>query len=741
MIKSFAISNRKVAALAGFALLLFLYLASRANVLLFHPAIELLFLIPTAACMYLAVARADRHQPRALPNGSLPETQQIMQADPDWERTFDAVPDLMAILGSDHRIRRVNQAMAATFGLQPQEMIGQRCFEFMHRTEHPIEACPLARTLADGRTHSEEIYEPTLDSYFLVSVVPLVDELGEIDGVVHIARDITAGKRAAQSLKESEERYRILFERADVLLFLYHLDQDGRPEPFIEVNEAACRILGYTREELRQVVLPDLCERREDENPCSMLNNFTGAWQRQVTLMLIAKNSMRILVEASASLFDLAGRPTVLAAARDVTERKVLELELQQYRHRLENLVQEKTAALIEMNEALRSEVQERTEVESILRKSEHHLRQLVEEFNGLLEAIPDTLVLIAPGLEVLWTNKAPDSGVRTDRRPPSHLSCFQLWGDHGAPCSDCPTLRSFSSGLPDTSQICTADGRTWEVRAFPIKDMEGGAVKVIETVTEITEKITLQAEAVRAAHLASLGELAAGVAHEINNPINGIINYAQLIANRIDKESREHDIAKRIIKEGDRIAVIVRSLLSFARAKKEEKKPTHIREILLDTLTLTDAQLRRDFIRLETRLPRQPLVVYANGSQLEQVFLNLINNARYALNQKYPEPDDNKRLEISGETINIAGREHVRLVFHDHGTGIAAAIQAKVMNPFFSDKPGGKGTGLGLSISHGIITDHGGKIAIDTAEGEYTRFIIDLPAGYPSMGQGPVTE
>ncbi|MDA8165205.1 MAG: PAS domain-containing protein [Desulfobacteraceae bacterium] len=715
------------------------------------------------SCVYLFFVRAWANRYRQsvgnLPAGTIPRQEAAVGTGPDsspdrqgdeegspaereWERTFDAVPDLIAILGPDRRLRRVNRAMAAKFRLHPREMIGRPCFEYMHRSDRPIANCPFCQVLADGQEHSAEIHDPEEDRNYQINVVPLSNDRGEIEGAVHVARDITSSRRAEQSRRESNERHRILFEQATDLLFLYHLDEEGRPEPFIEVNEATCKTLGYTREEMRQLSLPDLCEPNREGSSFPMAAQLSSGQGGLVTLMLVAKDGMRILVEARGHLAALQGRPVVLSVARDITQRKVLELELQRYQGQLESLVRQKTAQLTEVNESLRNEIQERTEVEKNLRERKQRLRQLSEELNGLLQAIPDTLVLLSPELEILWTNKTAAAGIGPDRRPPQGLSCHQLWGDHDGPCADCPTRRSFRSGLPESSQIRGTGGRAWEVRAFPIKDAAGKAVKVIETAADITEKITLQAEAIRAAHLASIGELAAGVAHEVNNPINGIINYAQLIANKMDRESREYDIARRIIKEGDRIAVIVRSLLSFARAKEEEKKPVHVREVLLDTLTLTEAQLRRDRIHLETRLPREPLVVLANGSQLEQVFLNLINNARYALNQKYPEPHEDKRLEISGEIVQLGGAAHVRLMFHDHGTGIPAGIRGRVMDPFFSDKPGEKGTGLGLSISHGIITDHHGKISIDTVEGESTTFIIDLPAvGKDSHHPPPQTD
>ncbi|MDA8214269.1 MAG: ATP-binding protein [Nitrospiraceae bacterium] len=245
----------------------------------------------------------------------------------------------------------------------------------------------------------------------------------------------------------------------------------------------------------------------------------------------------------------------------------------------------------------------------------------------------------------------------------------------------------------------------------------------------EIAERTRFELETIRAARLASLGELAAGVAHEINNPINGIINYAQILINKTDRQSSENEIAGRIMKEGDRIACIVKSLLSFARERKGEKVPVSIQEVLSDSLALTEAHLRKSGINLRVSgfdgLPE----VIANPQQIQQVFLNVINNARYALSQKYPDMHGNKVLEISGEEIRESGCPYVRVIFHDRGTGMPTDILDKVMDPFFTTKPRGIGTGLGLSISHGIISDHRGDLSIESAEGEYTKVIIDLPA------------
>ncbi|HBB69896.1 MAG TPA: hybrid sensor histidine kinase/response regulator, partial [Geobacter sulfurreducens] len=219
------------------------------------------------------------------------------------------------------------------------------------------------------------------------------------------------------------------------------------------------------------------------------------------------------------------------------------------------------------------------------------------------------------------------------------------------------------------------------------------------------------------------------GVAHEINNPINGIINYAQLLVNWLPSACKERDIAERIIREGDRVAGIVRGLLFFAREGMGARLPCNVADVLTDTLTLTEAQIRKDGITLKVGVPADLGRVRASHQQLQQVFLNIISNARYALNEKFRGFHSAKILEIRGERVLIDDRPYIRIGFNDTGTGIPEAIKDKVMTPFFSTKPTCKGTGLGLSISQNIIRDHDGNLSIESREGEFTLVSIDLPA------------
>jgi PAS domain S-box-containing protein len=250
------------------------------------------------------------------------------------------------------------------------------------------------------------------------------------------------------------------------------------------------------------------------------------------------------------------------------------------------------------------------------------------------------------------------------------------------------------------------------------------------EGIVCVSQDITMQTETMRAGHLASIGELAAGVAHEINNPVNSIINFAQIMVDEVKRgEITSDEIPARIIREGDRVATIVSSLLSFARENEKEKRAIDVREIIAEVLALTETQVLKDGINLTVDFPEELHKTLADFQQIEQVFLNLLNNARYALNQKHPNAHPRKNLIIHGIEETVDDALYVVVTFIDYGTGIPSAILDKIYNPFFSTKPSGIGTGLGLAISHGIITDHNGKLAFESKYGDYTKVAVRLPA------------
>jgi len=228
---------------------------------------------------------------------------------------------------------------------------------------------------------------------------------------------------------------------------------------------------------------------------------------------------------------------------------------------------------------------------------------------------------------------------------------------------------------------------------------------------------------------LESIGTLASGVAHEINNPINGIMNYAQLIHDRLDvTEVRLREFSAGIIHETKRVTEIVSNLLTFSRQDKIIHSPAKISDIVNDTLSLIRAVFRRDHITLEEDIPGDLPKIKCHSQQIQQVLMNLLTNARDALNERFPGSDPGKIIAIRAKLFEKEGRKWMRITVEDHGMGIPPEIRERIFDPFYTTKARNKGTGLGLSISMGIVQDHHGELTFECEEDQPTRFHLDLP-------------
>jgi PAS domain S-box-containing protein len=242
-------------------------------------------------------------------------------------------------------------------------------------------------------------------------------------------------------------------------------------------------------------------------------------------------------------------------------------------------------------------------------------------------------------------------------------------------------------------------------------------------------EREEMQRQLYQSSKLASIGELSAGVAHEINNPLNGIINFAQLLKDEERPRSEfEEQMIDGIIGEGERIARIVRGLLTFARADTHEVSKVHFADSIQTSIALFGRQFEKDGITVEIDLEPDLPLVRADGSRLRQIVVNMISNAYHALKAKPDNSVERKLFRISARRAGANG-ETVRVEFYDNGIGIKGDDVGKVFDPFFTTRRETGGTGLGLSVSFGIIRDFGGTINVESEEGKFTRFIIELAA------------
>lgn len=358
------------------------------------------------------------------------------------------------------------------------------------------------------------------------------------------------------------------------------------------------------------------------------------------------------------------------------------------------------------------------------LKEIEEQLRTERDKLKGMMSAIGQGIHILNHNYDIEYQN---DIALQTfgDHKGEK---CYRVYKGQDEPCDVCAMHTAIATNSIQRSELLMANGKYYEQSYAPFKDVDG-QTKMLILLRDITEQKALQAETMRAAQLASVGELAAGVAHEINNPINGIINYAQIIQDESGGNQFVEEISGNIISEGERVANIVKNLLSFARQSDEGFDKVFVDDVVSDAVGLINHQLTKNCIILEMALPSDLPPVFAHHQQLQQVFLNLFSNAYFALNQRYAGKDPNKKIIITGEVIIIEGKEYVRVNCKDLGTGIPHEVVNKIFEPFFSSKKPGEGTGLGLSISHGIIKKNNGFLHVETEFGRYTNMIVDLPA------------
>jgi len=255
----------------------------------------------------------------------------------------------------------------------------------------------------------------------------------------------------------------------------------------------------------------------------------------------------------------------------------------------------------------------------------------------------------------------------------------------------------------------------------------DGKPVAMCGIASDISEKLVLEAHLRQQQKMESIGTLASGVAHEINNPITAVLNCCELIMDDVDSDGPVATNVKHIMEASVRVATIVKGLLSFARQEKQRHSPARIWDIVNGTVMLIRKVLQKDQVEIIVDVPEDLPKTRCRSQQIQQVVMNLLTNARDALNSRYPGYDENKIISICSRAIEREGERWLRTTVEDHGTGISAAQMERIFEPFYTTKSRDKGTGLGLSVSHGIITEHLGELTVESEEGEYTRFHIDL--------------
>jgi len=282
------------------------------------------------------------------------------------------------------------------------------------------------------------------------------------------------------------------------------------------------------------------------------------------------------------------------------------------------------------------------------------------------------------------------------------------------------PVMRALADP-GNTSVEVRAGERILLLTAYPTTEADGGAVLVFE---DQTEKRRLQEQLIQSEKMSAIGQLIAGVAHDLNNPLASVVGFSDFLAEAGEVPPRLAEPLQVIRQEAERAATIVKNLLSFARRQEGERLLQPIKLILESTLQLLANQLMAS--RIEATLRVEPGLpdVEVNGNQIKQVFVNLINNGAQAI----AETGQGGRIWVTAKRW----LDGVAVSVTDSGPGIPDEIAGRVFEPFFTTKPEGKGTGLGLSICQGILKEHGGRLTLEAKPGAGATFIVELPGTTP---------
>ncbi|HIJ89638.1 MAG: PAS domain-containing protein [Desulfobulbaceae bacterium] len=648
------------------------------------------------------------------------------------QSVINGVTDPVLVIGTDMRVKLINQAgrdFPVDRGKGRKCAGNAHCYRVLFGREHACDQggceCPLMEVLETGKpvTVSRTITLKTgALRHYEVFASPLRGANNELLGIIEILRDVTERNLAAEVLRKSHDELERRVEERTLAL------KKANNSLRLEIDERRWAedqlIQSLEQAELVYSVIPSAIFTVDLKRNITSWNkkaeSVTGYTEEEVigkTCSIFARHPCS---EIGCGVYsEKVDKPII---------NRICHIKTKDDRIR----VISKSADLLRDANGMVVGAVESFEDITVQQDMDRQLRTERDKFRGILAALDQGMHILNHDFIIEYQNEV----LRRIFGDKIGEKCYRVYKQRDEPCEVCRMQAAIEQSEVQRTEEIMSNMRHYEQSYVPFTDVDGEA-KCLILLRDVTEEKKYRAETMRAGQLASIGELAAGVAHEINNPINGIINYAQVLIDDSSQVSLEgeganpiqREMLDRIIKEGERVAYIVRNLLFFARQRDEDAHLVEIETVINDALALIKHQFQKDGVLISVEIPTDLPEVKVNHQQLQQVFLNLLSNSRHALNHRYSGRDPGKKLEIRCSAVQIEGKAYVRTEITDHGEGIPPDIISHIFEPFFSSKNPGEGTGLGLSISLGLVKDFHGFLSASSEPGSFTTMTVDIPA------------
>ncbi len=653
---------------------------------------------------------------------------QVEQSRNEWASTFDSIPDYILVHDRDYRILHANRALLAQLGRSRDQVSGRLCESVLPGALINWKECPYC-----AREEPTVREDPCFGGYSMVSTSAYTgDDQGRV-GSVHVVKDITEARAA-------EERYASLFNHMHEGVFI------STPEgKILDCNEAFVSMLGYSsKEEILRLDVAESLYVDPDHREMFLSEMSRQGYVRNFEFMLRRKDGREInVIESSVATRGPSGNiERYQGVVLDVTEMKRAEDEIRRRNRELYvlNNIAVTFNQSFDLDEILQLML---LQVVELLSSDTAAVYLLEDETNTICKRAAyghrsswvienDRFELPAEFVEAVKTEHAEIIDQEHLSRLPETLKKIVeledmrawmwviLWRKEktlGALAASRRVARKFT---PSQESVMIAVGRQLATTIEKIQ-LYHETKKAYEDLRRTQEQL-LQSE-----KMSAVGQLISGVAHELNNPLTAILGYTQLLETE-KLEARIQEFVQKLHKQARRTQKIVQNLLSFARQHKPRRIHVDLRSVMEDTIALRDYDLKVNNIVVEREFePVLPSVV-ADPHQLEQVYLNIINNAADAMLEGGR--PGRLRIKIYQENGNVVSE------FHDSGPGIADP--KRVFDPFYTTKGVGKGTGLGLSICYGIVKEHGGEISARNHPQGGAALEVRLPV---AVGEKPLSE